>query len=70
MTGNGRESLVIINNISFGVGDSAVVQPIHNPHSSDKGELSITCLEIDDGYVLVSIAGESHWKLLYNAPLR
>lgn len=54
---------------SWGMGDSAVVQPTNNLHSSDQGELSITCLGIDDGDVLVFIAGESHWKLL-SVPLR
>lgn len=69
MTGYSRKSMVIFNNTSFGVADSAVVQPINNLHSSDQDELSITCLETDDGNMLVFIASESHWKLL-SVPLR
>ncbi|HEV2435044.1 MAG TPA: hypothetical protein VG077_03525 [Verrucomicrobiae bacterium] len=70
ISGNGRQALVIINNVSFAPGDSAIVQIASRPHSSANDQLSITCLQIGDDYVLVSIAGESRLKLLSNAPLR
>ena len=69
ISSNGRQSLVIINNVSLAPGDSAFVHSASNPRSSAANELNITCLETGSDYALVSIAGESRFKLLSNQAL-
>lgn len=69
VSNNGRKSLVIVNDVTLAPGDTADVTPIG--HSGVRGEkLSITCRKIGEDYVLLSIAGETHWKLLSTAPLQ
>lgn len=68
ITVGGREKMVILNRVTFTEGDTQDVRPEGAPHPAG-GDLTITCQEIGPDYVLVSVAGESHLKLLSSAGL-
>jgi len=65
----GHTVLVVLNRVTFTEGDTFNVTPENAPHSATAGKLAVTCLEIGTDYVLVSVAGESHLKLLSAAKL-
>lgn len=69
ITVGGREKLVVLNRVTFTEGDTLDVKPEGAPQQPAGGDLTITCLEIGNDYVLVSVAGESHLKLLSSAGL-
>lgn len=69
ITVGGREKLVDLNRVTFAEGDTLDVKPEGAPQQPTGGDLIVTCLEIGNDYVLVSVAGESHLKLLSSAGL-
>lgn len=68
ITEGGRSSMVIVNRVTFTEGDTLDVAPegVRRPAG---GSLTVTCMEIGPDYVLVSVAGESHLKLLSSSKL-
>lgn len=68
ITVGGREKLVILNRVTFTEGDTLEVMPEGTPHPAG-GDLTVTCQEIGADYVLVSVAGEPHLKLLSSSGL-
>ena len=69
ITVGGREKMVILNRVSFSEGDTLDVSPENAPRQPVAASLTVTCKEIGSDYVLVSVAGESHLKLLSSASL-
>lgn len=69
ITVGGRVKMVVLNRVTFTEGDTQDVIPAGpGPHPANSS-LSVTCREIGNDYVLVSVAGESHLKLLSSAKL-
>lgn len=68
LTRSGRHPLVIVNDVTLAKGDTVSVRPVNQPRSAAR--LAITCREIGPDYVLLSVAGESHLKLLSTARLQ
>lgn len=64
ITKGGRMLMVVLNRVTFTEGDTLNVAPDSASRSALNGKLTVTCMEIGPDYVLVSIAGESHLKLL------
>jgi TPR repeat protein len=69
ITLGGRSAMVVLNRVTFTEGDTMDVVPDGAKPNSGSGNLTVTCREIGDNYVLVSIAGEPHLKLLSAAKL-
>ena len=70
ITVGGRSAMVILNRVTFTEGDTMDVVPENTPQQHPAaGSLTVTCMEIGADYVLVSVAGESHLKLLSSAKL-
>lgn len=64
ITIGGRVPMVVLNSVTFSQGDTLEVVPAGRSQHPGPGRLTVSCLEIGNDYVLVSIAGESHLKLL------
>jgi hypothetical protein len=60
----GSRPLVVINGSTFAPGDTDEVRPANAAGRPGSDRLTLRCLEIGEDYVLVSITGESHLKLL------
>lgn len=56
--------LVVINGSTFAAGDTDEVRSANGAGRPGSDRLTIRCLEIGEDYVLVSVTGESHLKLL------
>ena len=69
ITVGGRSAMVVVNRVTFTEGDTMDVVPDGAPRNSNTTNLTVTCMEIGPDYVLVSVAGESHLKLLSSAKL-
>lgn len=69
ITVGGREKMVILNRVTFTEGDTLDVTPEKSPQQPANASLTVTCKEIGPDYVLVTVAGESHLKLLSSASL-
>ena len=69
ITVGGREKMVILNRVTFTEGDTLDVVPDNAPRQPAAAGLTVTCREIGPDYVLVSVAGESHLKLLSSVAL-
>jgi len=69
ITVGGREKMVILNRVTFTEGDTQDVAPEKHSPQSAAVPVTITCKEIGPDYVLVSVAGETHLKLLSSASL-
>jgi hypothetical protein len=69
ITLGGREKMVILNRVTFTEGDTLEVTPEKSPQSPATPTLTVTCKEIGPDYVLVSVAGETHLKLLSSVSL-
>jgi hypothetical protein len=61
--------MVIVNDATFSEGDTQDVAPLKTAPHPATGKLTVTCLEIGNNYVLLSVAGENHLKLLSDARL-
>lgn len=69
ITVGGREKMVILNRVTFTEGDTLDVVPEHATRQPATTGLTVTCKEIGPDYVLVSVAGETHLKLLSSVAL-